>query len=220
MENGLEEAIKAAGRMKYTGRVPGTDYFFKSRVSLLKSNSRYGDGQSKNGGAPSIEDEYNALSEVHKIIPKNSPKPVALIRGINGAPKGYLMTTVPGKSLEGQLYISDAARGELSLALSELHKNGIAHGDLRTKNIRITDNSVYLIDPSGQSCQSDTYQQKFGEDEVFGSSILNAFQSREQIRETPYRMVKGVINRLKYSFNARVAYHLKRSGSKRIDYLK
>ncbi|MDE1823392.1 MAG: hypothetical protein KGH50_03640 [Candidatus Micrarchaeota archaeon] len=100
-----------------------------------------------------LRSEFARLVRMHEIIPKNSPKPYALIVDRESyRVHGYAMEFIPGKSLAHYFYSQpEAARAYLKSAVrlvKELHANGFAHHDLDPVNMMITPKGkVVLIDP-------------------------------------------------------------------------
>ncbi len=218
MESSLERIIELAKMKRRTGRIAGTSYFFKSKSGLFRS--RYGKRTKKYGVEISIEDEYNTLTKIHEVIPENSPKPITLIRDDKGSPNGYLMTIVPGRKLERYLSIPDKTRKSLASALTKLRESNVVHGDLRTKNILVTGDNVSIIDPFGTNCYADYKKKDAEQDAVFENSIMKAFPPHTQTSGNPYGVLLALVDRFKYEFNARVAYHIGNRGSTNIPYLR
>lgn len=212
LRNDLEDIIKEVKKTRNTGPVKGTPYFFKAETSRLSNQNQ------KYGIEISAEDDYHTLVKLHKVLPENTPEPISMVRDDFGKVIGYLMTRVPGKTLGKHLYIQDEAKEKLIFVLNRLSQSGIVHGDIRSKNIMCTDDNVYLIDPMGTDCYPNVREKDAQQDRMFSKSIINAFPSVSEVRGNPYRALTGIIDRIKYIYNARVAYHVGRRGSSDIKY--
>jgi len=106
----------------------------------------------------SIKDEYNAMQQIHKLLPNNSVKPIKVGKAnIDGRQVDYLVM----KKFESGSTLNDIDLKNLSVEElksmkdqithigEKLKSAGITHGDLQSKNMWYQDGKVIVFDPAG-----------------------------------------------------------------------